>query len=96
MYYGNACQIILTAKTAKSNSPYTKNTIEFQPERLSKATSTQFGPNLFYTNQLSDIAIHCINLYPVDSATGVFNPYPLDRDLSDGANHLLNNRGKKV
>ena len=30
------------------------------------------------------IAIHWINLYPVDSAIGVPNTYPLDSDLSDG------------
>ena len=29
-------------------------------------------------------AIQWIDLYPVDSATGFPNTYPLDRDLSDG------------
>ena len=29
-------------------------------------------------------AIHWINLYPVDNATGFPNTYPLDSDLSGG------------
>ena len=31
-------------------------------------------------------AIHWINLYPVDSATGFLNTYPQDSDLSSGIN----------
>ena len=43
-------------------------------------------------------AIHRINLYPVGSATGFTNTYPLDTDLSqiypmDSAIQLLNNWG---
>ena len=34
--------------------------------------------------QKVDSGIHHINLYPVDSATGFPNTYPLERDLSDG------------
>ena len=33
-------------------------------------------------DQKVDTAIHQINLYPVDSAIGFPNTYPLDRDLS--------------
>ena len=31
-----------------------------------------------------DGAIHCINLYPQDSAISLPNSYPLDSDLCDG------------
>ena len=34
--------------------------------------------------QKVDNAIHWINLYPLDRATGFPNTYPLDSDLSDG------------
>ena len=34
--------------------------------------------------QKLDSVIHHINLYPVDSAIGSPNTYPLDRDLSGG------------
>ena len=34
--------------------------------------------------QKVDSAIHRINLYPVDSAIGFPDTYPLDNDLSDG------------
>ena len=34
--------------------------------------------------QKLDSTIHRINLYPMDSAIGFPNTYPLDRDLSDG------------
>ena len=34
--------------------------------------------------QKVDSPIHCRNLYPMDSAIGFPNTYPLDRDLSGG------------
>ena len=40
----------------------------------------QLGPVV----QTLDSAIHRINLYPVDSAIGFPNTYPLNSDLSDG------------
>ena len=44
--------------------------------------------------QKVDSAIHRINLYPVDSANGFPNTYPLDSDYPvDSAIQRLNNRG---
>ena len=40
--------------------------------------------NLAPVVQKADNAIHHIDLYPVNSALGFPNTYPLDRDLSYG------------
>ena len=51
-----------------------RDKIHFHPARSALSCSKGLGYN----------AIHWINLYPVDSATGFLNTYPQDSDLSGG------------
>ena len=52
------------------------------------------NPGLGQVVQTSDSAIHRINLYTVDSATGFPNTYPLDSNYPmDSAIQRMNNPG---